>query len=108
MVIPNVSGIHAAKEALDEFRSNPKIKPSKDSLIQLLEFVLTQNNFKFNRQHYLQVGSTSMSTKAAPSYVNTFTGKFEDVFVTPLWKRYIDDCFFIWTCTEDSLSNLIT
>ena len=53
-----------------------------------------------------------MGTKAAPSYANTFMGKFEEDFVYTyptqalLWKRYIyiDDCFFIWTGTEDSLN----
>ena len=54
--------------------------------------------------------STSMGTKAAPSYTNTFMGKFEEDFVYTyptqplLWKRYIDDCFFILTGTEDSLN----
>ena len=45
-----------------------------------------------------------MGTKMAPGYANVFMGKFEDDFVythpTPsltLWKRYIDDCFAIWT-----------
>ena len=55
-------GIHAAKEALHEFRLIPQVKPSNDSLIQLLEFVLTKNNFTFTREHYLQVGGTSMGT----------------------------------------------
>ena len=64
-VIHNAAGIHAAKEALHEFRPNPQVKPSNDSLMQLLEFVLTKNNFKFTREHYLQVGSTSMGTKTA-------------------------------------------
>ena len=66
-MIPNASGIHAAKEAFEELRPNPKVKPSNDSLIQLLECVLTKNNFKCNGEHYLQVGDTGMGTKTAHS-----------------------------------------
>ena len=93
MMIPNASGLHAAKEALREFRPNPQVKPSNDSLIQLLEFFLTNNNFKFNGEHYLQVGGTSMVTKMAPCNANTCMGKFEEDFVYgypshPIfWKR---------------------
>ena len=61
--IPNASGIHAAKEALHDLRPIPKVKPSNDSIIQLLEFVLTKNNFNFTGEHYLQVGGTSRALK---------------------------------------------
>ena len=50
-----------------------------------------------------------MGTKMAPSYANTFMGKVEEDFVygyptqTLFWKMCIDDCFFIWTGSEDSL-----
>ena len=75
--IPNASGIHAPNETLQDLKPKPKVKPSNDSIIQLLEFVLTKNNFKFNGQHYLKVGGTSMGTNAAPSYANTYMSKFE-------------------------------
>ena len=71
--------------------------------------ILTKNNLKFNGEHYLQVGGTSMGTNMALSYANTYMGKFEEdvVYSYPtqlvLWKRYIDDIFFIWTGSEDSL-----
>ena len=109
-VIPNKASLHAVIEDLHEFRLDPRVKPSNDSFIQLLEFVLTQNNFKFNGEHYLQVGATSIATKAALSYADIFMGKFKEDFVYTyptqplLWKRYIDDCFFIWTGTKDSFN----
>ena len=113
-MIPNAEDIHAAKEALHEFRPNLQVKPRNDSLlIQLLEFFLIKNNFKFKGEHYLQVGGTSMGTKTTPSYTNTYMEKFEEDFVyayptQPLfWKRYTDDCFFIWTGSEDSLNAVL-
>ena len=51
-----------------------------------------------------------MGTKAASICANTLMGKFEEDFMytyhtqSLLWKRYIDDCFFIWTGTEDSFN----
>ena len=81
MTMPNTAGIHAAKEALHDLRPNSKLKPCNDSLIQLLEFVLTKNNFKFNGAHYIQVGGTSMGTNTVPSYANTYMGKFDEDFV---------------------------
>ena len=55
-------------------------------------------------------GGTSVGTKTAPSYGNTYMGKFENdfVYVYPTqslcWKMYINDCFLIWMGTEDSLN----
>ena len=63
--IPNPGGLHAAKEALDDFIPNPLIKPSNYSLLNLMEFVLTKNNFQSNGEHYRQIVGTSMGTKIA-------------------------------------------
>ena len=82
------------KETLHDCRPNPQVKPSNDPLIQLLEFVLTKTNFKFNGEHYLQVGGTSMGTKTAPTCANTCMRKSKDDCVygyptqTLFWKRY--------------------
>jgi hypothetical protein len=107
--IPNTEGIKAANDILKRSRSR-HYKPSNKSLIQLLEFVLTRNNFQFNGKHYLQTGGTSMGTKAAPSYANCYLDKFERDFVYKyklqplLWKRYLDDCFCIWQHGEEELN----
>jgi hypothetical protein len=38
---------------------------------------LKKKNHTFNGDHYLQINGTAMGTKMAPSYANTFMGKFE-------------------------------
>jgi hypothetical protein len=59
--------------------------------------VLRKNNFTFNGDHYIQINGTDMGTKMAPSYTNTFIGKFEKQLLEwpierPLsWYRSIDD-----------------
>jgi hypothetical protein len=73
--IPNKEGIAAANELLQKCRSR-QFKPSNNSVIKLLEMVLTKNNFQFNGKHFLQVGGTSMGTKTAPAYANCYLDKF--------------------------------
>ena len=100
--IPNDGGLLAAKTVLDNYRMGRQ-KPKNSSLCQLLEMVLTMNNFDFAGRHYLQVGGTAMGTKVAPSFANTYMGWFENqhVYTYPLqpliWVRFIDDIFQIWT-----------
>ena len=106
--IPNVEGCQATLYSLNHSR-NPLEKPHNHYLLQLLEKVLTCNNFDFDGKHYLQVGGTAMGTKVAPAYANTFMGWYEDTYVYTyhkqplLWKRFIDDIFVIWSQGEDEL-----
>ena len=72
--IPHSDGIEACKE-IWESRS-VKVPPS-DCFVTMLTMVLKKNNFTFNGDHYLQINGTAMGTKMAPSYANTFIGKFE-------------------------------
>ena len=78
--IPNDMGLEAARLAL--YRDLSRFcNPSNGSLISLLRMVLTMNNFDFAGRHYLQVGGTTMGTKVAPSFANTFMGWFENIYV---------------------------
>ena len=106
--IPNTEGCQAALYSLNASR-DPRARPDNHYLLQLLEKVLTCNNFDFDGNHYLQVGGTAMGTKVAPAYANTFMGWYEDTHVYTylrqplLWKRFIDDIFVIWSHGEDEL-----
>ena len=68
---------------------------------------------KQKTQEILQIGGTAMGTKSAPSFANLFMGHFEDKYVytyklQPLiWKRFIDDIFFIWTYGPDELDKFV-
>ena len=110
--IPNDLGIQACRENLDSTRAGSKY-PTNSSLIELLEMVLTKNNFDFNNTHFLQVGGTAMGTRLAPSYANLFMDYFERHHVYTyriqplLWRRYIDDIFMIWTENLTELQNFV-
>ena len=111
--IPNQEGILACKKLLDINRQG-NYNPSNNSILQMLEYVLTKNNFDFNEKHYLQVGGTAMGTKVAPSLANIFMANFEEEWVysygtrPSLWLRYIDDIFMIWEHSQAELDLFLT
>ena len=74
--IPNTEGINCIKEILEQERNRHE-KPSNESLLNLLEVVLTKNNFQFNGEHFLQIGGTAMGTRVAPTYANLFMRSLE-------------------------------
>ena len=110
--IPNKEGIEAVRQALSQTR-DPLENPTNHSICNLLNLVLTCNNFQFDNKHYLQIGGTAMGTKLAPSFANIFMGWFEENFVyhyhkQPLiWKRYIDDIFIVWQHGPDTLTDFV-
>ena len=81
--------------------------------MELLNLVLTLNNFQFKGEDYLQVGGTAIGTRLAPSYANVFMSQFEEKHVytyrlKPLaWYRYIDDVFCIWQHGDIELNNFV-
>lgn len=55
-----------------------------------------------------------MGTRVAPSYANLFIGHFEETYIYSnppfkekihLYKRYIDDLFFLWEGSEEEALN---
>ena len=110
--IPNKEGIYAVRQSLSRTRHHMD-NPTNNSICELLELVLTCNNFQFDNKHYLQVGGTAMGTKLAPSFANIYMGWFEDTFVytyklQPLiWKRYIDDIFMVWQHGPEQLNEFV-
>ena len=101
--IPHDKGLQSIREALDNGES-PEIPT--ETIVDLAELVLRNNNFEFNENHYLQTLGTAIGTKMAPSYANLFMDRLErrllsQAQVKPyIWLRYIDDVFMVWTGTE--------
>jgi hypothetical protein len=109
--IPHSDGIEACKK-IWEYRS-VKVPPT-DCLVTMLTMVLKKNNITFNGDHYLQINGTVMGTKMAPSYANTFMGKFEKQLLEssierPLsLHRFIDDVDIKWTPSDEELQNFLS
>ena len=94
--IPHQVGSSTPQEALEN-RSVKKI-PS-ENLIEMAEFVLKNNLFKFNNKVFQQISGIAIGTKFAPPYACIYMDRVEqDILETQelqplLWLRFIDDIF---------------
>ena len=116
--IPIQEGIESFREALDR-RQNQDIPTSY--LIKLLTLVLTLNIFEFDSELYSQLFGTAMGTRVAPTFANLFMGKIDEYIrriakqfaavrgrnPIILFRRFIDDLFFIWCGNESQLVKFI-
>ena len=92
-----------------------KSKVPTEYLLELLDLVLNGNIFEFNNKHYVQRIGTAMGTRVAPTYACIFMGWLEKTFLEEIWKgkmphlwrRYIDDIFFLWHGSVEELESFI-
>jgi hypothetical protein len=71
--IPHDYGIAACRKIWEQRTDQ---EPPTGCLVEMLTLVLKNNNFTFDRNHYLQINGTAMGTKIAPSYANIFMALF--------------------------------
>ena len=107
-------GIQAFEKALNGRTKKEKSTMPTNFLITLLEMVLDGNIFQFGEQLWQQKIGTAMGTKVAPTYACLFMGWLEGELLKTwsgekpyLWRRYIDDIFFLWHGTVDELELFI-
>ena len=73
------------------------------TILKFIELVLTSNNLKFQGSHYVQMTGTAMGKRMALTYANLYMGGLETELQDKalhkplLWRRIIDDIFFLWT-----------
>ena len=73
---------------------------------------------QFLNKFFHQIKGTAMGTPMAVNFANLFMANFEEQLLADyaashgrspiLWLRYIDDIFFIWKGSEESLKEFIT
>lgn len=107
-IIEHSDAIEASKWAMDSF--SHLISKQKRFLLRSLAFGIQHNYFWYNDNYFRQLTGIGMGAKYAPSVANIFMAKWEEdaIFLnTPkelvLYKRFIDDCIFIWKGDELSL-----
>ena len=89
-------------------------------IMQLLELILTTNDFNFNNETFLQTCGCPMGKVIGPSAANIYLIEFDFYAMTGfrskplLFFRYLDDIFFLWNHSleelklfEDYLNSLI-
>jgi len=93
----------------DAFTRHPDASRPDKHILELLTIALTQNDFMFDNQLYVQKCGTAMGKRFAPNLANLYLLPFDhaacnDFTIKPLlYFRYIDDIFFIWTGSRQQL-----
>ena len=112
-------GLQAIKYWLDKFPEYIPPRVHKELIVKGIQFILENNFFYFAGKHYRQVKGTAMGTKMAPTYATLILGYLEirlyeiveekygqefRIYIENNWKRFLDDCFILWTKSENDLS----
>lgn len=116
-------GIDAINFWIENFPEELPERFSKEFVIDSLRFILENNTFQFNDVFFRQRKGTAMGTKVAPTYATltigylerklykqiasdfgpTFREEFENT-----WKRFLDDCFILWSRSNEDLQKFHT
>ena len=112
--ISHEEGISACRYFLNQ-RNNQRFPTEK--LLSLISFILKSNTMKFANRLFHQIKGTAMGTPMAVNYANLFMAGFEKNmladfekeygFKPACWYRFIDDIFFVWTGSEESLNQFL-
>ena len=104
--IPHTEGLEVLRKQYNKFL-HKKIRT--EDIIKMADFVLKNNFFEFNSKFFQQISGTAIGSKFAPicssplPYACIFMDYIETEFLKTqsikpwLWKRFIEDAFFIWT-----------
>jgi len=84
------------------FRANPRPNRPDKELIELLELIMKNNDFRFNNDIFLQIFGTAMGKSFAPNLANLYLIDFDRQAINgfhikpSLFYRFLDDIFFVW------------
>lgn len=114
-------GLKAIKFWLQKHPEDLHTRFTDNFILDSIEFILKNNTFYFNGEHYRQRKGTAMGTKFAPVYAtltigfleetlyqkvsNDFGNQFGEYFMK-FWNRFLDDCFVPWTRSVTDLHRL--
>ena len=111
-------GIEAINNWLTKYPELIHERFSKEFILESIKIILENNNFYFNDKMYTQVRGTAMGTKFAPTYATLVLAYLEEKlyvqteikygkefarYIKDNWKRFLDDCFILWTKGEENL-----
>lgn len=92
-------GLRVIQSCLNRYPDSDR--PDQE-LLQLLRICLTNNDFSFNNNHYLQVHGTAMGQRFAPSYANIYMSEWERgalakcTLQPTFYLRFLDDIIGAW------------
>ena len=109
--IPHKDGLDACRGFLNNTSASNELPVS--SLLKLIQLVLENNHFRFNKENYIQKMGTAMGSPMAPAYASLFMGKLEQEFlesrdlVPSVWLRFLNYIFMVWDHSLESLHSFI-
>ena len=106
-------GLEALSYCIDKKRNLIPERFTKAFILETPSFVLSNNNFQFDSDMFLQLVGTAMGTKLAPPYVCLSVGYLEETILFPrllplrftltecklieeIFKRFMNDGFVLW------------
>ena len=114
-------GTEAVTYWIDQFHNEIPQRLSKEFIVGSLTVILENNNFQSNNDFFRQIKGTAMGTKLVPTYATLTIGYLEQtlnqrvtetfgsdfsVEFKSLWKRFLDDCFILWTTSKEDPNTL--
>ena len=109
--IPWEEGLIAFEEAITDLDTNIPI----DYIMEVVKIVLACNMFEFDGKKYIQRFGAAMGLIFAPPFACIFMGWLESKMLKgvtgilpDLWRRYIDDIFFLWHGNKEQLLQFIS
>ena len=104
--IPHDGGLEILRKQYDKFKD--KMVPTED-IIKTADFALKNNCFEFDCKFYQKISGTAIGTKFSCIFMNYIETEFlKTQAIKPwLWKRFIDDIFFIWTNSKENLNKFL-
>ena len=119
--IPHDEGLKSIEFWIDKYPNTINSRFSKEFILDAIKFILNNNTFHFDDNHYVQKRGTAMGTKMAPTYATLFMGYLEKKLYEKIesqfdintrryfeknWLRYLDDCFIVWKTDFGDINEL--
>ena len=104
--VPRNEAREAARKALER---RTEINIESETILEMMDFVLNNNNFEFNKNNYMQTEGTAIGSKLGRNYACTYMGEWENELLNNsekkpiIFLRYIDDIWGIWQHGESEL-----
>ena len=112
--VPSEQGLRAFKECMNK-RTDKSIP--MEFLVRVMRLIASSNIFEFDQSLFLQLLGVAMGSRSSPTFACLFMGMVE-VFmlfewhrvggIDPhMWRRFIDDVFFVWRGTKEELQRYV-
>ena len=109
--IPHKDGLDAHRGFLNNTSSSNELPVN--SVLKLIQLVLENNHFRFNKENYIQKMGTAMGSPRTRVYASLFMCKLEHELlesrdlVPSVWLRFLNDIFMVWDHSPESLHSFI-